>query len=171
MQFRALGVLILPKPSSMIARKTFLQKLLLKKVSLYIDVTMSSYLLNSTKEDMTVLHSLLHLGKEGEWHLLCVSQQMLEGWINGALLVYGLLLCFPAQFLTTWPEQVVCQVRLQKVCLVGEKEWFTGKQLGCLILQDVNFALLLFITYNLPPVIQCTPYSQSGDRLCLLHGS
>lgn len=78
MQFRALGVLILPKPSSMIARKTFLQKLLLKKVSLYIDVTMSSYLLNSTK-DMAVLHSLLHLGKGGEWHLLCVSQQMLEG--------------------------------------------------------------------------------------------
>lgn len=53
---------------------------------------------------------------------------------------------------------------------VGEKEWFTGKQLGCLILQDVNFALLLFITYNLPSVIQCTHYSQSGDRPCLLHG-
>lgn len=50
MQFRALGVLILPKLSSMIARKIFLQKLLLKKVSLDIDVTVSLYLLNLPKK-------------------------------------------------------------------------------------------------------------------------
>lgn len=74
MQFRVFGVLILLKLSNMIARKIFLQKLLLEKVSLDIDVTMSLYLLSLTEESTTVLHSLLPLGKEGEWHLMFHSR-------------------------------------------------------------------------------------------------
>lgn len=56
---------------------------------------MCFYLLNLTKEGMTILHGLLLLGKEGEWHLLCVSQQMLDGCINGALL-FWCMVCYGA---------------------------------------------------------------------------
>lgn len=63
-QFRALGTLILLKHSSMIARKIFLQKLLLKKVSVDIHVTRSCNLciLNISKKDKIVFP----LGNEGE---------------------------------------------------------------------------------------------------------
>ena len=168
MQFRALGVLIHPKLSSMITRKILLRKLLLKKVSLAIDITTSLYLLNITKEGMTVLHSLLHLGKKGERHLLCFTADVGRLHQRGPS-AYRLLLCFPAQFLTPWPEQAVHQVRQQKVCLTGgkRKEWVTGNQVVCMILQDVNFALLLRITYNFASVIHC---GWSGDGQGLLHG-
>ena len=78
--------MILPQLSST-PRKTSLQKLLWKKVSLDSRVSTSLWLSGLRKAGTTASCGLLPLGKEGEGPLVCLSQRMLEAALDGPHLV------------------------------------------------------------------------------------
>ena len=91
--------------------------------------SVSLYLFNLSKEHMAVLHSLLHLGKEGD-SISCVLQHVLGGYSCGVFPVYFWPLYFPALFVLMLAETAVCRVRQQKVCLMWRSRLRT--QLFCM---------------------------------------
>lgn len=152
----------------MTARRTFLQKLLSKKVSWDIGVTMSLYLLKLPREGMTVLQSTTSGEGRRMASLGCFPAAVGRLHQRGTSSVqFAIVLSSPVSYNLTWAGGMSCQTTksvwqgsrgtsgLQKI------SWFVWSA-RC----GLGFAIC--ITYN-SPVIQMISDSSLGGRQCLLH--